>query len=141
MRKSLVFGVGIGLALIGAGAFLMARPVLQSAPAAGEAAAEVQVGLGVEKMELKEAATAFTVAPGTRIYAWARVSGCADSKVAFAFFRGDKEMSRQELSVSGSPYRTFAYRSFRAGDAGAWTAKLMAGDTVLGSAAFTVELK
>lgn len=142
MRKSMLLTATLALLLIGVGAALIARPALLSSTAteAFAASAEVQIGLGVEKMELKDANTQFKVAPNTRIYAWTKVSGCADSKITIAFFKGDKEASRQELSVPRSPYRTFAFRTFRSGDAGAWTAKVMAGDKVLGTAGFQVEI-
>lgn len=142
MRKSLVYSTAAGLILLGAGVALVARPAfLMQESTTPAAAAEVQIGLGVEKMELKDANTSFKVAPDTRIYAWAKVTGCADAKVVIAFFKGDKEASRQELSVPRSPYRTFAYRTFRSADAGSWTAKVMAGEKVLGSAEFKVEVQ
>jgi hypothetical protein len=57
------------------------------------------------------------------------------------FTKGDRS-SKQELKVPRSPYRTNAYRTFRAGDAGNWTVKILAGDGVeLGSAAFSVEIQ
>lgn len=143
MRKPALITVALGLLLVGVGAALVARPALLSGTAteASAASAEVQIGLSVEKMELKDANTQFKVAPNSRIYAWTKVSGCADTKIAIAFFKGDKEASRQELSVPRSPYRTFAFRTFRSGDAGAWTAKVMAGDKVLGTADFQVEIQ
>jgi hypothetical protein len=47
-----------------------------------------------------------------------------------------------ELKVPRSPYRTNAYRTFRKGDEGAWTVKVLAADGAeLGSAAFSVEIE
>jgi hypothetical protein len=106
-----------------------------------KATAEVKVGTGVEKMELQGETAAFKVAANTKIYAWTKVTGAADSTITVAFSKGDKT-SKQELKVPRSPYRTNAYRTFRAGDEGSWTVKVLAADGAeLGSATFTVELQ
>lgn len=103
--------------------------------------AELKTGTGVEKMEIQGEAAEFKVAAGTRIYAWAKVMGAADTTVTFVFTKGDKT-SKQELKVPRSPHRTFAYRTFRKGDEGEWTVKLMGDqDAVLGTATFKVEVQ
>ncbi|MDP1830620.1 MAG: DUF2914 domain-containing protein [Geothrix sp.] len=105
------------------------------------ASAEVKVGTAVEKMEIQGEATAFKVAAGTKIYAWTRVAGAADSTITVVFAKGDRT-SKQELKVPRSPYRTNAYRTFRKGDEGSWTVKVLAADGAeLGTAAFTVEIQ
>jgi hypothetical protein len=119
-----------------------AKPAAKAVPAAdAKAAAEVKVGTAVEKMELQGEAAAFKVAANTKIYAWTKVSGAADSTITVVFAKGDRT-SKQELKVPRSPYRTNAYRTFRAGDEGSWTVKVLAADGAeLGSAAFTVEIQ
>ena len=108
---------------------------------AAKPGAEVRVGTGVEKMELQGEAASFKVAAGTKLYAWTKVTGAADSTISFIFAKGDKT-SKQELKVPRSPYRTHAYRTFRKGYVGAWTAKVMGADGAeLGSASFTVEIQ
>lgn len=103
-----------------------------------KAGAEVKVGTAVEKMELQGEATSFKVAAGTKIYAWTKVTGAADSTITVVFSKGDRT-SKQELKVPRSPYRTNAYRTFRAGDEGSWTVKVLAADGAeLGTASFTV---
>ncbi len=124
---------------------LVAIPVLLTAGPVARAqvakpGAEVRVGTGVEKMELQGEATIFKVAAGTKLYAWTKVTGAADSTISFVFAKGDKT-SKQELKVPRSPYRTNAYRTFRKGDEGAWTVKVLAADGAdLGKAEFTVEI-
>jgi hypothetical protein len=104
------------------------------------ASADVKVGLGLEKYELTGAAETFKVAAGTKIYAWTKVTGATDG-ITIVFAKDGKTVFQQKLEVKASPYRTNAYRTFRAGDAGAWTAKVLGADgTELGSAAFTVEI-
>jgi hypothetical protein len=107
---------------------------------ASKATAEVKVGLGIAKWELTGAAESFKVAPGTKLYAWTRVRGVKDA-ITIVFAKGGKTVFQQKLEVKSSPYRTNAYHTFRAGEAGAWTAKVLAPDgTELGSASFTVEI-
>jgi hypothetical protein len=121
-------------------AMLMAQP----APAASTPIrphADLKTGTAVEKMEIVGETTDFKVAAGTRIYAWAKVMGAADTTVTFVFSKGD-QTSKQELKVARSPYRTNAYRTFRKGDEGEWTVKLMgAQEAELGSATFKVDIQ
>ena len=132
-----------------AAAALMAQapaPKAEPKPAAkagaeAKASAEVKVGTGVEKMEIQGESAAFKVAAGTKIYAWTKVAGAADSTVTVVFSKGDRT-SKMELKVPRSPYRTNAYRTFRAGDAGDWTVKVLGADGAeLGKADFTVEIQ
>jgi hypothetical protein len=106
-----------------------------------KASAEIRTGTAIEKMEVQGEAATFKVAAGTKIYAWTKVTGAADSTITVAFSKGDRT-SKQELKVPHSPYRTHAYRTFRKGDEGNWTVKVLAADgTELGTAAFTVEIE
>jgi len=141
MRKGILIAVGLGLVVLGAGVAI-ARPAFLQATEAAAPAAEVKVGLGIEKMELTGESAAFKVAVGTKIYVWTKVSGCADTKITIAFHKGDKVSSKQELNVPRSPYRTNAYRTFRAGDEGEWVAKVIGADgKELGAVPFKVELE
>jgi hypothetical protein len=118
-------------------AMMMAQP----APTAIPPHAELKTGTAVEKLEIVGETADFKVAAGTRIYVWAKVTGAADTTVTVVFSKGDTT-SRQELKVPRSPYRTHAYRTFRQGDEGEWTVKLM-GDqgAVLGSTTFKVAIQ
>jgi hypothetical protein len=103
--------------------------------------AELKVGTGIEKLELTGEAVEFKVAPGAKIYAWAKVMGAADTTVTFVFSKDDKT-SKQALKVPRSPHRTNAYRTFRKGDDGEWTVKLIGDqEAVLGSASFKVAIQ
>ncbi|MCE1203522.1 MAG: DUF2914 domain-containing protein [Holophagaceae bacterium] len=138
-KRLLPFLVAVPLVL--AVAFVARAQAAKAKAPAGPATAEVKVGTGIEKMELKGEAKAFKVAAGAKIHAWTKVSGAADTTIAVVFTKGDKS-SRQELKVPRSPYRTHAYRTFRMGDEGAWTAKVLAADGAeLGKAEFTVEFQ
>ncbi|HEX4845702.1 MAG TPA: DUF2914 domain-containing protein, partial [Geothrix sp.] len=106
---------------------LFACAALIAQAPAPKASAEVKVGTGVEKMEIQGESAAFKVAAGTRIYAWTKVTGAAESTVTVVFSMGERS-SKMELKVPRSPYRTNAYRTFRAGDAGSWTVKVMSAD-------------
>ncbi|WP_257308857.1 DUF2914 domain-containing protein [Geothrix fuzhouensis] len=111
------------------------------AKAESQASAEIKVGTGVEKMEIQGESASFKVPAGTKIYAWTKVTGAGDSTVTVVFSKGERT-SKQELKVPHSPYRTNAYRTFRAGDGGDWTVKVLSADGAeLGTAAFTVEIE
>ena len=103
--------------------------------------AELKTGTAVEKLEIVGESISYKVATGTRIFVWAKVMGAADSTVTFVFSKGDKT-SKQALKVPRSPYRTHAYRTFRTGDEGEWTVKLIGDqEAVLGTTTFKVEIQ
>ena len=121
-----------------------AAPAPKPAAATEKAAAgtELKVGTAVENKAIVGAAEEFKVAAGTKIWAWAKVAGvAADAKVTLTFNKGDKEAFRKELQAAGTPWRVNAYKTFRAGDGGDWTAKVLGPDGAeLGSAKFKVEI-
>jgi hypothetical protein len=111
-----------------------------SALAAGTA--DVKVGTGVEKYEVVGATDNFTVPANTRIYAAAKLTGAEVGTVNIVWSKDGKEVSKKELNVPRANYRTHAYRTFRAGDTGAWTAKVVGTDgTELGSISFQVQVQ
>ena len=127
MRK---FLLSIALSLVASAAFA------QNAPSA-----EIKVGTSVANHEIQGAAASFKVAPDTKLFTWVKVAGAADSKITVTFLKDGKETSTIELAVPKSPYRTQAYKTFRAGDAGSWTAVVKGADGAeLGKAEFTVEM-
>jgi len=119
---------------------LLSVPALLAAQSAPKA--EVKTGLGIEKYEITGESSDFKVAPDTKIHAWVKVTGVTDGSVTVVFLKDGQEKSKQELKVARSPYRTHAYRTFRKGDDGAWTVKVVGADgAVLGSADFKVALE
>jgi len=104
---------------------------------------EIQIGTGIEAKALSGAAEAFRIAPDTKLYVWTKVAGVpADSKVTVGFWKGDKEAYKREFTVASDPYRTNVYRTFRAGDGGDWTAKVLGPDGAeLAVGKFTVEIQ
>ncbi len=111
--------------------------------AAKELSAELKVGLGIEKREITGEAESFSVAAGTKIYAWVAVTGgSSETKITVSFSKGDKEAHRHELAVSGKRFRTNAYKTFRAGDGGDWIVRVLsANGQELAKKAFKVEIK
>lgn len=123
MVKSLVLALALP-------AFVLAEePAKPAEGAAAAVTAEMKVGTGIESKDVVGDASEFSVAPDTRLYAFARVTGAGpEGKVTLAFFRGSQEAYRRELTVSGSPWRLHVYRTFRRGDGGDWTAKALSAD-------------
>ena len=119
---------------------LLSVPALLAAQEAPKA--EVKTGLGIEKYEITGESSDFKIAADTKIHAWVRITGITDGSVTLVFMKDGKEKSKQELKVPHSPYRTHAYRTFRKGDDGAWTVKVVGADGAeMGSASFTVTLE
>jgi len=111
-------------------------------PAPETPGAELETCLGIENREAKDASSSFKVAAGTKIYAWARIARGETGKVVIAFRKADHDVFTQELSVSSIPYRTNAFRTFKKGDTGDWTAVVRdASGRELALAAFKVEIE
>ncbi|HEY0096705.1 MAG TPA: DUF2914 domain-containing protein [Archangium sp.] len=114
-------------------------PALLLTTTAYAAEATVKVGTGVEKYEVTGASDSFTVAPNTRIYAATKLTGVEPGTVNVVWSKDGKEVSKTELKVPRATYRTHAYRTFRAGDTGSWTVRVVGADgTELGSSTFQV---
>lgn len=120
--------------------FLLPALLLSTAAlAAGKA--DLKVGTAIEKYEVTGASDSFKVAPETKLYAGAKVSGMENQKITVVWEKDGKEASRVELNVPRTPYRTHAYKTIRAGDSGAWTVKVLAPDGAeIGSSKFQVEV-
>ena len=105
------------------------------------ASAEVKVGTSVANHEIVGEAASFTITPETKLYTWVKVTGMADQTVTVTYLKDGNEVSKVELNVPRSPFRTHAYKTFRKGDEGSWTASARASDgTELGKAEFTVAI-
>jgi hypothetical protein len=112
----------------------------KSAPAAP--GAELKTCLAIENREAKDPSSSFKVAAGTKIYAWTRIVRGEIGKVTIAFRKGEQDVFTQELSVSSVSFRTNAYKTFRKGDAGDWTAVVRdASGKELALSAFKVEIE
>ena len=117
-------------------------PALLLTTTAYAAEATVKVGTGVEKYEIVGASDSFTVAPNTRIYAATKLTDVEPGTVNIVWSKDGKEVSKTELKVPRASYRTHAYRTFREGDSGAWTAKVVGTDGAeLGSSSFQVQVQ
>ena len=105
-------------------------------------ATEIKIGTGVENHEVTGAASEFKVAADTKIYAWARVRGVEPGTgISIVFKKGDKEIFRQDCPIPSTPYRVHAYKTFRKGDSGDWSAVVLGPDgKELASASFKVEI-
>jgi len=120
---------------------LLAPSLLLAQATAIRPHAELKVGTAVDNLELVGETTSFKVPPGTRLYVWAKVMGAADTTVSCVFTKGDRT-TKLSLKVPRSPYRTHAYRTFRKGDEGEWTVKLIGEqEAILGNATFRVEFQ
>lgn len=123
-------------------AFAAPIPGEQQAATAPASGTEVKAGLGIEKLDLTGAADSFKIAPDTKIYAWVRVTRSADvGNIAIGFSRGGKEVYSKQISVPSVPYRVFAFRTFRSGDAGDWKVSVAGADgKELAATTFKVEI-
>lgn len=125
-------------------ALIVAIPVLgaQDARQAGApkaaAAAEVAVGTAVAERQLTGMAESFPASTGA-LYCYMKISNAADAQVEHVWFKGDTEMSRVKLTVTGSPWRTWSTKKLGADAAGDWRCDVVVDGKTVQSAKFKVQ--
>jgi hypothetical protein len=74
------------------------------------------------------------------VYLWTRVSGAEPGTMLHhVWFRGDEQVGDVELTINGSPWRTWSRKTIVASDAGAWRVEVRDGaGNVLQTVSFTV---
>ena len=122
-------GLVLAIAMVG---FTAAGLSAQEAPAV-----ELVIALDVEERQPTGEGTEFSADVG-QLVAWMRVTGLANATVRHVWrHQGHEEVI--ELSVGGSPWRTWSRRTIPAEWTGTWTVEVLdAGGAVLATADFTV---
>jgi hypothetical protein len=109
MKSSVMF---LGLTVI----FVLGSVSLaqEAEPMQMKVQAEAKLGRDVIDRELTEEASTFSV--GDRAYLWLRVTGAEGSAVTVTWTHGEHSYDVQ-LSIGGSPWRTWSYKTLtHAGD-------------------------
>jgi len=105
----------------------------------GPAVVEGGVGTAVMDRELQGMAESFPATVGT-VYCFTKIGQTqAGATVEHVWYFGDQEVARKELSVGGSPWRTWSSKTIPPEATGAWRVDVVAGGTVIKSFAFTVQ--
>ena len=98
---------------------------------------ELVIAVDVEERQPTGEGTEFSGAVG-QLVAWTRVTGLANTTLRHVW-RHQQHEEVIELSVGGSPWRTWSRRTIPAGWTGAWTGEVLnAEGDVLPTAEFTV---
>ncbi len=101
---------------------------------AGDAAAEIKAGTGVEKFEIAGEATTF--AAGTTVFVWSRVTN-AEAGIKHLWKRDGQVVWTATLPVGSKRWATQSRRTIP--KAGSWAVEVQTADGAsLGSVAFTV---
>jgi len=108
------------------------------APAASAVTVEAVVARSVMDRAPVDSGTAFPADVG-QLVLWTKVSGATGSMVRHVWFHGETEVGNVELSVSGSPFRTWSRKTVPAEWTGAWHVEVRdAAGAVLQRIDFTV---
>ncbi|MBI2073486.1 MAG: DUF2914 domain-containing protein [Gemmatimonadetes bacterium] len=106
---------------------------------AGPVVMEAAVGTAVVDRELQGAAEMFPATVGT-LYCFSRIGQTqAGTTIEHVWYFGDQEVARVELSIGGSPWRTWSSKTIPAEATGSWRVDIVANGNVLKSLAFTVQ--
>ena len=110
-----------------------------AAQEAGPVVTEAAVGTSVMDRQLQGAAESFPATVGT-VYCFTRIGQTqAGATIEHVWYFGDQEVARKELSVGGSPWRTWSSKVIPAEATGDWRVDIVAGGTVIKSVAFKVQ--
>ena len=110
----------------------------QQAGAAKAPVAELAVGTAVAERQLTGMAESFPASAGT-LYCYMKIANAADAQVEHVWFKGDTEMSRVKLNVTGSPWRTWSTKKLGPDAAGDWRCDVLVDGKTVQSAKFKVE--
>jgi len=105
--------------------------------ASAQIAAEVEVAQGIVDRMPEGAGTAFPTDVGT-VYCWMRVTGAEGEILRHVWIHGETEFP-VELTVGGSPWRTWSSKSIPPEWSGDWRVEVRDGDgNLLETVSFTV---
>lgn len=118
-----------------------ARPdTMPSAPASNISVEAVLTSGVVDRVPLDTITTVSVSTEADTVYLWTRVSGAEPGTVLrHVWFRGDEEVGNVELTINGSPWRTWSRKTITADATGDWRVEVRdeAGN-VLQTVSFTV---
>jgi hypothetical protein len=110
----------------------------QQAGAAKAASAELAVGTAVAERQLTGMAESFPASTST-LYCYMKITNAADALVEHVWYKGETEMSRVKLNVTGSPWRTWSTKKLGAEAAGDWRCDVLVDGKTVQSAKFKIE--
>jgi len=136
MAKKVLF---ILLAVILSAAIGFAQEETTAAPEAAIVVEELVLCTGVEERQPVEANTEFTNDVG-RVYCFSKIVGVTEATPVFhVFYHNDVQMAKIELTVKGTPWRTWSYKTILENWLGDWKVEVQDADgNVLKSAPFKI---
>ena len=99
---------------------------------------EAAVGASVADKALVGAAESFPVGTAS-VACFSKVTGAANTDIEHVWYKGETEMGRKALRVSGSPFRTWSTKTLPADAAGSWRCDIVQNGKVLQSVKFTIQ--
>lgn len=117
---------------------LGAQDAQQAGTAKAAVSAELAIGTAVTERQLTGMAESFPASTGT-LYCYMKIANAANAVVEHVWYRGDTEMSRVKLNVTGSPWRTWSSKTIGANAPGDWRCAVVVDGTIVQSAKFRIE--
>jgi hypothetical protein len=125
-------------ALIVVAPSLRAQDAQQAGAAKAAVSADLAIGTAVAERQLTGMAESFPASTGT-LYCYMKIANAANALVEHVWYKGDTEMSRVKLNVTGSPWRTWSTKKLGADAAGDWRCDVTVDGKTVQSAKFKVE--
>lgn len=115
-----------------------AQDAQQAGAAKASASAELAVGTAVAERQLTGMAESFPASTGA-LYCYMKITNAANAAVEHVWYKGDTEMSRVKLNVTGSPWRTWSTKKLGPDAAGDWRCDVVVDGRIVQSAKFRIE--
>lgn len=115
-----------------------AQEARQAGAANAGVSAEVAIGTAIAERQLTGMAESFPASTGA-LYCYMKITNAANAQVEHVWYRGDTEMSRVTLTVSGSPWRTWSSKKLGPEAAGDWRCDVVVDGKTVQSAKFRIE--
>ncbi len=129
----------VALALMTATRGLAQQDTSAAAQGTGPVVTEAAVGTSVVDRQIQGAAETFPATVGT-LYCFTKIGQTqAGATIEHVWYHGDEEVARKELSIGGSPWRTWTSKVIPAEATGDWRVDIMADGKVLKSISFKVQ--
>jgi DUF2914 family protein len=98
-----------------------------------------KLGTGVKDREVEGEGTSFKADVG-HVYLWLKVKGQEGSKITVAWYKGDEDMGKVDLTLKHATMRTWASKTIAPDMKGDWRADILGPDgAVLQTVKFTIE--
>jgi hypothetical protein len=139
MRMRWLAVTSVGLSLVTANRGLAQQAAAGAAQETGPVVTEAAVGTGVADRQIQGASETFPATVGS-VYCFTKIGKTqAGATIEHVWYHGDQEVARKQLTIGGSPWRTWSSKTIPPEATGDWRVDVVADGKVIKSVSFKVQ--